>query len=36
MGRVIVPNGNTKFHRGDTVIVITMNQNFSDMNDIYT
>ena len=35
MGKVIVPYGNTKFHRGDTVIVITMNQNFSDMNDIY-
>lgn len=35
MGKVIVPFGNSKFHRGDTVIVITMNQKLNDMNDIF-
>lgn len=34
-GRVIVPNGTSVFRKGDTVIVITMIQNFKDMNDIF-
>lgn len=34
-GKIIVPNGSSVFQKGDTVIVITMIQNFSDMNDIF-
>ena len=35
MGKMAVPYGNTKFFKGNTVIVITMHQQFNDMNDIF-
>jgi trk system potassium uptake protein TrkA len=34
-GRVIVPGGTSVFQKGDTVLVMTMHRNFSDMNDIF-
>jgi trk system potassium uptake protein TrkA len=34
-GRVIVPSGTSVFQKGDTVLVMTMHRNFSDMNDIF-
>lgn len=32
--RVIIPGGGDEIHRGDSVVVVTMNQNFQDLNDI--
>ncbi|HWQ50373.1 MAG TPA: Trk system potassium transporter TrkA, partial [Terriglobales bacterium] len=35
MDKLIVPSGNTHFEKGDSIIIVTMNHNFTDMNDIF-
>lgn len=35
MDKLIVPYGNTHFEKGDSIIIVTMNHNFTDMNDIF-
>jgi len=35
-GKRTVPCGDTTFQKGDTVIVVTMSQQFNDMNDIFS
>jgi trk system potassium uptake protein TrkA len=34
-GQVIIPDGNTSIHLGDSVIVVTTHKNFDDLTDIF-
>lgn len=34
--KLMVPHGNTVFAKGDSVIIVTMNHKFTDMNDIFS
>jgi Trk K+ transport system NAD-binding subunit len=33
--KLIVPHGDSVFLKGDSVIIVTMNHKFTDMNDIF-
>jgi trk system potassium uptake protein TrkA len=32
---VIIPNGDSEIHLGDTVVVVTTHKNFDDLNDVF-